>query len=57
MRTKNSSDFATFRMELRMKSNSIEAAGSFIVAPEEQEGSIPLTFEHLKGYIDGNFRR
>jgi DNA-binding Lrp family transcriptional regulator len=48
----NFSDFATFIRELKMNNGSIGVVGSFIAAPEGQEGLTATTFKHLKEYMD-----
>jgi DNA-binding Lrp family transcriptional regulator len=48
----NFSDFATFIRELKMNNGSIGVVGSFITAPEGQEGLTAATFKHLKEYMD-----
>jgi DNA-binding Lrp family transcriptional regulator len=51
---KNFSDFASFVRDLRAETIGVEVVGSFLASLEEREKVRPLTFKHLKEYIDEN---
>jgi len=46
------SDFSKFVRDLRMEATGIEIVGSFLTSPEGKDRSRPLTFKHLKEYIE-----